>query len=88
MNEITKPNWIFFTEWVSTLSVFLVCFAFLYNQIGKVDEKLERQGARTDKLYEMFCDLQKQMREDLCTMKDELILMKKEQYEFMQEFKQ
>ncbi len=59
MNEITKPNWIFFTEWVSTLSVFLMCFGFLYSQINKLDEKLEKQGARTDKLYEMFIDLVK-----------------------------
>lgn len=39
---------------------------------------MKAQSSRTDRLYEMFCDIQKQM-------KDEIISMKKEQYEFIKE---
>lgn len=46
-------------EMTTIIGVFLVCFMFLYNQIEKLDSKLEKQAQRTDKLYEMFIDLLK-----------------------------
>ena len=53
-------NWVTFTEWATTLGVFIACFIFLHNQINALDQKIERQSARTDKLYEMFIDLIKE----------------------------
>ena len=50
----------FFVEWASTLTVFVICFLFLYNQIQKLDDKVQRQADRTDRLYEMFIDLLKE----------------------------
>ena len=60
----------------STHLEFVVIFITLIGGFYTLDCKIERQGQRTDKLYEMFCDMQKQM-------KDEILEMKKEQYEFM-----
>ena len=60
----------------STHLEFVVIFITLIGGFYTLDGKIERQGQRTDKLYEMFCDMQKQM-------KDEILEMKKEQYEFM-----
>lgn len=66
-------NWFVHVEWVVVLVTLLGGFYLL-------DGKIERQGARTDRLYEMFCALQSQM-------KDELLTMKKEHYDFMREIK-
>ena len=55
-------DWIRFTEWLSTLAVFVACFLFLYNEMKTIDNRLERQSQRTDKLYEMFIDLIKEGR--------------------------
>ncbi len=43
-------------EMATIIGIFLICFLFLHNQIEKLDEKLEKQGQRTDKLYEMYCE--------------------------------
>lgn len=45
-----------------------------------LDKDVREQSTRTDKLYEMFCELQKQM-------KDEIIALKKEQYDSLKEKK-
>ena len=66
-----QKNWFVHVEWVVVLVTLLGGFYLL-------DGKIERQGSRTDRLYEMYCDVQKQM-------KDEILCMKKEQYEFMKE---
>lgn len=70
-------NWFVHVEWVVVLVTLLGGF---YMLDGKIERSTQAQSARTDKLYEMFCDVQKQL-------KDELLLMKKEQYEFMKENK-
>lgn len=49
-------------EMTTIIGVFLVCFMFLYNQIEKLDMKLEKQAQRTDKLYEMFIDILKEQK--------------------------
>lgn len=64
-----RPTSWFFAEWISILGTFLVCFVFLFYQN-------QTQSARSDRLYEMFCELQKQT-------KDELLQMRKDQYELM-----
>ncbi len=68
----TKPTWQFITELTSIIGVFLICFVFLHNQIRDLDTKMDtrinqqalaiqKQCERTDKLYEMFLDLRKDM---------------------------
>jgi hypothetical protein len=52
MNE-TK-NWFVHVEWVVVLVTLLGGFYLL-------DGKIERQGQRTDNLYAMYCDTQKEI---------------------------
>ncbi len=66
-----NKNWFAHIEWVVVMITLLGGFYTL-------DGKIERQGARTDRLYEMFCDLQKQM-------KDEIVALHKEQGQFIKE---
>lgn len=70
-----NKNWFVHVEWVVVLITLLGGFYLLD---GKIERSTQAQSARTDRLYEMFCDLQKEM-------KDELLTMKKEQYQFMNE---
>ena len=51
MNE--NKNWFIHVEWVVVLVTLLGGFYLL-------DGKIERQGERTDRLYEMFIDLIKE----------------------------
>ena len=48
-------NWFVHVEWVVVLVTLLGGFYLL-------DGKIERQGERTDRLYEMFIDLLKERR--------------------------
>ena len=48
-----KNNWFVHIEWVVVLVTLLGGFYLL-------DGKIERQGQRTDRLYEMFIDLLKE----------------------------
>lgn len=48
-----QKNWFVHVEWVVVLITLLGGFYLL-------DGKVERQGARTDRLYEMFIDLIKE----------------------------
>jgi len=50
-----KNNWFVHIEWVVVLVTLLGGFYLL-------DGKIERQGERTDRLYEMFIDLIKETR--------------------------
>ncbi len=50
-NQQPKFQW-HFIEWISTIAVFITCFAYL-------SYKIEKQADRTDRLYEMFIDLLK-----------------------------
>ena len=50
-----KNNWFAHVEWVILLVTLLGGFYTL-------DNKIERQASRTDKLYEMFIDLIKETR--------------------------
>lgn len=79
MNESKTLKVVIF-EWASLAALVIGCFMFLYNQIDGLDQKIDRQSTRTDRLYEMFCSLQSQM-------KDELLTMKKEHYDFMKDTK-
>lgn len=47
-------------EWITILTAVFACFGILYSEIKGLDGKIERQGERTDKLYEMFIDLLKE----------------------------
>ena len=50
--DMIKNNWIGHLEWL-TLFVTLVGGFYL------LDGKIERQSQRTDRLYEMYCELRK-----------------------------
>ena len=50
-------------EWASLAGIVVGCFLFLHNQISSIDEKLEKQCKRTDKLYEMLLSQHKQQSE-------------------------
>ena len=47
-----NKNWFVHIEWVVVLITLLGGFYLL-------DGKIERQGQRTDRLYEMYCEIQK-----------------------------
>jgi hypothetical protein len=49
---VKEKNWFVHIEWVVVLITLLGGFYLL-------DGKIERQGERTDKLYEMYCQVQK-----------------------------
>ena len=49
-----SKNWFVHVEWVVVLVTLLGGFYLL-------DGKIERQGQRTDRLYEMYCDVQKEI---------------------------
>jgi hypothetical protein len=51
-----NKNWFVHVEWVVVLVTLLGGFYML-------DGKIERQGARTDRLYEMYCDTQKEIKQ-------------------------
>jgi len=70
-------------NWQMIVAMFLIGLYYtrdLRNFITKIEERVEAQSARSDKLYEMFCTLQKEM-------KDELLTLKTEHYKFMQDNK-
>lgn len=71
-----KRNWFVHVEWAVVLVTLLGGFYML-------DGKIERQGSRVDRLYEMYCDMQREMKTELIYMKEELVSMKKDHYEFM-----
>lgn len=74
-------------DWLHTLSIIATVMGSAYYVHRDIKEDMKTQTSRTDRLYEMFCDLQKQMCNLQVQMKDEMIDMKKEQYEFMRERK-
>jgi len=53
---MNDKNWFVHVEWVVVLVTLLVGFYLL-------DGKIERQGARTDRLYEMYVDTQKEIKQ-------------------------
>lgn len=59
-----SKNWFVHIEWVVVLMTLLGGFYLL-------DGKIERQCTRTDRLYEMWCDTQKEIKQlyiDKCTV--------------------
>lgn len=66
-----EQSWSIHAEFVILLVTLIGGFYLLD---GKIERQGERQGARTDRLYEMFCSVQSQM-------KDELIEIRKDMYE-------
>jgi hypothetical protein len=53
---MNDKNWFVHVEWVVVLVTLLGGFYLL-------DGKIERQGARTDRLYEMYVDTQKEIKQ-------------------------
>jgi len=71
INKHEAPSAWFFAEWISIIGTFLVCFVFLFyqNQLqtertDKISERLQQemstQSERSDKLYIMFAESQKE----------------------------
>ena len=42
---------------------FVIIFITLLGGYFMIDSKIERQGERTDKLYEMWCETQKEIKQ-------------------------
>lgn len=42
---------------------FIIIFITLLGGYFMIDNKIERQGERTDKLYEMWCETQKEIKQ-------------------------
>jgi hypothetical protein len=66
-------------NWQTIIAMCLIGWYFTHDirkSLENLDNDVKKQGARTDKLYEMFCELQKQM-------KEELLDLKKDHYEFI-----
>lgn len=53
--ETIRTYRLIFIEWVTTIAVLLGCFGYL-------SYKIEKQSDRSDKLYEMFIDLLKEVK--------------------------
>ena len=70
-------------DWIQTLSIIVTVLASAYYIHRDIQQDMKTQTARTDRLYEMFCEIQKQLKDDMGKFKDEIVDMKKEQYEFM-----
>ena len=51
-------------EWVTILGALIACFGILYSQISSLDAKMTIQSQRTDRLYEMFIQGQKEMKNE------------------------
>lgn len=49
-------------NWASHLE-FVVIFVTLLTGFYMIDGKIERQSQRTDKLYEMYCETQKEIKQ-------------------------
>ncbi|HLT41790.1 MAG TPA: hypothetical protein VKZ95_03720 [Sphingobacteriaceae bacterium] len=60
-----NKNWFVHVEWVVVLVTLLGGFYLL-------DGKIERQGARTDRLYEMYCEVQKDSNDKFYTLINEI----------------
>jgi hypothetical protein len=65
-------------DWIQAIAVMATVIATGYYIHREIQMDMRAAGARTDRVDEMFCDLQKQM-------KDEMITIKQEQYDFMKE---
>lgn len=53
VTEIRKNTRVIMLEWISTIAIFISCFAYL-------SYKIEKQSERTDRLYEMFIEIVKE----------------------------
>jgi len=61
-----KKNWGTHAEFLITLLTLLGGFYMLDSKIDRAGEKTAQQSARTDKVYEMFVEMQKELKELHC----------------------
>ena len=68
---------------------FAVMLVTLIGGFYTLDSKIERQGARTDKLYEMYCEMRKEIHQEMAEMRkdhhQEMAEMRKDHHEEMKE---
>lgn len=50
-------------DWVQTLSIIATVIISAYYIHRDIREEMKTQTARTDKLYEMYCDMQKEIKQ-------------------------
>lgn len=50
-------------EWITILAAVLGCFGILYGRINSLESQISLQGARTDKLYELFVTVQNEIKD-------------------------
>jgi hypothetical protein len=63
----TTTHRLIVTEWISIIGVFVACFFFLHTEIKgmecRIDARMLAQEQRTDRLYEMWCETQKEIKQ-------------------------
>ena len=61
-NNNRWTNLLILGEWFTIVSLFVGAFVCIQTQIANQTIAMQDQNRRTDKLYEMFCDLLKETR--------------------------
>lgn len=51
-------------DWIQTLTIMATVLASAYYIHRDIREDMKTQSARTDRLYEMFCTIQKEIKEE------------------------
>ncbi len=52
-----------FSAWSTIMGAIFACFIFMHSQMSRLEEKIERQAERTDKIYEMFVIVQNEIKD-------------------------
>lgn len=60
---IQKTYKSYIIELLTVLGVFISCFVFLLMEMRRVEMKIDIQGARTDQLYELYVQQNKEFNE-------------------------
>ena len=67
------------------LGAFFTFFMILHTDIRSMDERLQQQGARTDKLYEMYCEMNERHQRENEKHHEEMAEIRKDHHEEMKE---
>lgn len=59
----TKTNRLIITEWVTLAGILVSCFYLVHADVRAMDARMLAQQQRTDRLYEMWCDTQKEIKQ-------------------------
>jgi hypothetical protein len=67
MSSESKTNRLVIAEWVSMVTIFIGCFGYVHHDTqrmaSEIHERTISQEQRTDRLYEMYCETQKEIKQ-------------------------